>query len=558
MRRFRAMVIVVLVQIAFSLLCCHSPLPKAPFGREMTNGRFSSLFPRSWPRFRSQLLLRSSLTANTQHQKSIREGSRVLGVCRQNATFGNPIRDRIQSQDITFDNDYKRPSPKFVHQNQENVLSDRKRNPKGDKAGRAGLRIRVATYNILNPILATETSMPECSWESLDSDARLARVLAKIDGEVNRRAVICLQEVGLRWAGALHSFFQKRDYHFILSFDGSVIDDHMGCALAIPNDQFVLETLDITRVGSTIRSIPNLNHYNPNSNLKSNINRTRSNDRTPAPPLKKRARTVRERAGQGNTLGILGTFRSALKSLFNRFKNHSIHTNASTTKGFAKLPKDGDRFHKSTSLNPQSRSYGYTRERGRKRQHRDLGRRTEWRDSYGNVNTYEYAHGPENGEETTRNEERCVWISEWLNAMRRNNKLIFARLFNPKSNRRVCVATYHLPCAYRSPGVLALHGVQAVNWITHLAKGDPLIFAGDLNTKPCDPGYLLMTIPKPQSLPIHINNNQRFPMPLIRGKAWGISGEPLVQRRLKSVYRAAGGGKEPEFTTFSRIEVSLY
>jgi len=62
--------------------------------------------------------------------------------------------------------------------------------------------VRVATYNVLSSALASPSHFTKCRPEDLAAAARLPRVLAKLQAEVDRDAVICLQEVSLTWAGA--------------------------------------------------------------------------------------------------------------------------------------------------------------------------------------------------------------------------------------------------------------------------------------------------------------------------------------------------------------------
>jgi hypothetical protein len=61
---------------------------------------------------------------------------------------------------------------------------------------------RVATYNVLSSHLASPEHFRRCKPEDLAASARLPRVLAKLQAEVDAEAVICLQEVSMTWAGA--------------------------------------------------------------------------------------------------------------------------------------------------------------------------------------------------------------------------------------------------------------------------------------------------------------------------------------------------------------------
>ena len=38
--------------------------------------------------------------------------------------------------------------------------------------------------------------------------SRLARVVSKLKSEIDKRAIICLQEVSRDWSGKLHALFQ--------------------------------------------------------------------------------------------------------------------------------------------------------------------------------------------------------------------------------------------------------------------------------------------------------------------------------------------------------------
>mmetsp|Transcript_33459 Transcript_33459/g.81204 ORF Transcript_33459/g.81204 Transcript_33459/m.81204 type:complete len:384 (-) Transcript_33459:105-1256(-) len=189
---------------------------------------------------------------------------------------------------------------------------------------------------------------------------------------------------------------------------------------------------------------------------------------------------------------------------------------------------------------------------------------------------------------------------EWQNARRRPNKLLFVRLRNPSLGTCVCVATYHLPCAFRMPAVLTLHAVYVSNWVHFLANGDPVVLAGDLNIKPTDLAYKLLTVPDPMagpmprsaSFPRSVDNHRQSKeethphfstacnienskgdwlsgdmsvdravslngvfgaLQFAKRKPWGSGKEPQVKALLKSAYKSVNG-KEPPYTTFSRIE----
>eukprot|EP00904_Undaria_pinnatifida_P008588 jgi/Undpi1/485/HiC_scaffold_10.g03951.m1 len=110
---------------------------------------------------------------------------------------------------------------------------------------------RVVTYNILCSHLAEPTRFPLCDPENLDAPTRLIRVKQKLDTEVSKGAVICMQEVGLQWAGDLHVYFMARGYAFVTAHYGKHFNNYMGVALAWPLDKYEALTVDTTRVAET-------------------------------------------------------------------------------------------------------------------------------------------------------------------------------------------------------------------------------------------------------------------------------------------------------------------
>jgi hypothetical protein len=62
--------------------------------------------------------------------------------------------------------------------------------------------VRVVTYNVLCSHLGGPDWFQACKPEDLKPSTRLERVLAKLEVEMAKDSVICLQEVSMTWAGA--------------------------------------------------------------------------------------------------------------------------------------------------------------------------------------------------------------------------------------------------------------------------------------------------------------------------------------------------------------------
>lgn len=114
---------------------------------------------------------------------------------------------------------------------------------------------RVATYNVLSSHLSAPNHFQACSPENLDARARLNKVYKKLTAEVEQESVICLQEVSTTWAGPLHSFFARADYHLVTALYGNRFNGYMGVAVAIPRGKYEIVDVDITRVADT-KSLP--------------------------------------------------------------------------------------------------------------------------------------------------------------------------------------------------------------------------------------------------------------------------------------------------------------
>ena len=77
--------------------------------------------------------------------------------------------------------------------------------------------VNVISYNVLSSSLASPSYFQSCNPQNLYAEKRFAKLTAKLEEQVKRKAVICLQEVSTAWAGKLHTFFQKEDYYLISS-----------------------------------------------------------------------------------------------------------------------------------------------------------------------------------------------------------------------------------------------------------------------------------------------------------------------------------------------------
>ena len=106
-------------------------------------------------------------------------------------------------------------------------------------------RVRVVSYNVLSSHLASPSHFTTLDPTHLEALNRLPLIFEKLEEEINdgKNAIVCLQEVSHDWAGAFHTWFANRGYHFITGLYGKRFNGYMGVGVAYPTQ--VYETLDV-------------------------------------------------------------------------------------------------------------------------------------------------------------------------------------------------------------------------------------------------------------------------------------------------------------------------
>ena len=124
----------------------------------------------------------------------------------------------------------------------------------------AAAAVRVVSYNVLSSHLSTLTDYPTLKPEHLEATTRLAMILNKLEHEIgsseNRAIIFCLQEISYDWAGALHTFFARHNYHVITGLYGKKSNGYMGVLTAYPTDKLETVQVDICRLSDTYEQWP--------------------------------------------------------------------------------------------------------------------------------------------------------------------------------------------------------------------------------------------------------------------------------------------------------------
>lgn len=147
------------------------------------------------------------------------------------------------------------------------------------------------------------------------------------------------------------------------------------------------------------------------------------------------------------------------------------------------------------------------------------------------------------GQNSRRSRTGC---DPWTQSRDKRNIMIFARLRSRTNGARLCVGTYHMPCAFWSPPIMLIHSALVVSQFQALCGSDQAVLAGDFNIKPGDSAYNMITCGGID--PDHVDFPPKAPDGSSATKWFPNNFTPM-----KSAYKEVIGS-EPDFTNYARIE----
>jgi mRNA deadenylase 3'-5' endonuclease subunit Ccr4 len=107
---------------------------------------------------------------------------------------------------------------------------------------------RLITYNVLSSHLSEADYFKSCDPQNLNPELRLQKLLKKLTPEIEKKAIICLQEISTLWAGELHRFFAENNYYFITGLYGKPHNGYMGVGVAVPINSYSILDVKIERL----------------------------------------------------------------------------------------------------------------------------------------------------------------------------------------------------------------------------------------------------------------------------------------------------------------------
>lgn len=134
--------------------------------------------------------------------------------------------------------------------------------------------INIVQYNVLSSSLATGDYFFYCNPNFLDKNYRLPLLQQRLLAEVNKKSIICLQEISILWAAKLNVFFNQHDYYLITGMYGNRNNGYMGVGIAFPRNSYrlldsTIEAISNTKRRDTVKITETLSAYHPWRILKS-------------------------------------------------------------------------------------------------------------------------------------------------------------------------------------------------------------------------------------------------------------------------------------------------
>lgn len=105
----------------------------------------------------------------------------------------------------------------------------------------------VYNYNILSTKLVDPTWHNKCDPLYLKTQHRWGLIRNRLESQIRKNSIICLQELSEDWISLLLPFFHQQGYTFIYD---SV---YLGVAIAFPNNEYELNTCSIVHVGEMLK-----------------------------------------------------------------------------------------------------------------------------------------------------------------------------------------------------------------------------------------------------------------------------------------------------------------
>jgi endonuclease/exonuclease/phosphatase family metal-dependent hydrolase len=116
------------------------------------------------------------------------------------------------------------------------------------------MEVAVVSWNILSESLCDPSYFTQCLSKYLETEYRWNRIKFYLFHQIQKNAIICLQELTDEWIEKLLLFFLLNNYQFV--YDSG---QHLSTGIAYPQNKYILEKIKFVNVGDYIYKLGSQN-----------------------------------------------------------------------------------------------------------------------------------------------------------------------------------------------------------------------------------------------------------------------------------------------------------
>ena len=104
--------------------------------------------------------------------------------------------------------------------------------------------VKVVSYNVLSDSLGRPSHYIHSAKEDCNAKIRLGRVKQQLEVQMQKGAIICLQDVSRKWGAQLVPFFTEHGYTYAAALTGSKFGGYMGQCVEWPTGVYSVQDVD--------------------------------------------------------------------------------------------------------------------------------------------------------------------------------------------------------------------------------------------------------------------------------------------------------------------------
>jgi mRNA deadenylase 3'-5' endonuclease subunit Ccr4 len=335
--------------------------------------------------------------------------------------------------------------------------------------------VKIVQYNILSELLANQKFYVKATPEEVDPNIRWCKIKDKIQEHMTYRSIICLQEIGKKWAGKFHVLCHDNKYHMINDHYGADFSDYMGNAICVP-DEYIITDVVITKVGDLVPK----DVFSPPS-ASTSLNSTTSNNSTTSHTAVAANSTTSPFKNVGEiTTAILAVKPTVKPTVYSVYLNMLLGYFGYNLVPVSSLPSIKDKEVSKEPVKEVSKESNTVKVKEtvtKTSEPSDL-----WKVAATRYNT-------------------CISVK--LEQVSLSNTVLLTSDSSSNDDEPVItendlkkvlwVHTYHMPCAFTTPQLMTIHSCLFLQHVQKLSGSQPYVICVDFNAVPDSAQYQLYT-----------------------------------------------------------------